>query len=134
MELLKLKHPIEINGKKVEELTYDPQQITVEMFAQAEARKMAAAKRNISMTMACEMDYSFHIYLGFMAVIAVNPEIDVTDLERASGSDLIAFSRIGRLFTFGTAAEASEDETSDEQSETTPEHSTPQSETSNKKD
>lgn len=134
MELLKLKTPIEINGKKVKELSYDPQKITVEMFADAEARKLRATTRKGGCTVAFELDYSFHLYLGFMAIIAVNQEIDVTDLERITGADIYAISRIGRTFILGTAGEASEDETSDEPSETTPENSTRQSETSNKKD
>lgn len=129
MEKLKLGTPLTVNGKKLHELTYDTNEITVALFAEAEARKLKATTAKAGgLAGAAEMDYSMHLYLGMMAVIAVNPEIDISDLERISGSDVMALMRIGRNFTTSRSEEHSEENSSGEQSETTPESSTPQSE------
>jgi hypothetical protein len=40
-----------------------------------------------------------------MAILAVNHEVDITDLERITGSDMMLLIRIGRLFTSRSAEE-----------------------------
>lgn len=131
MEKLKLNTPIVINGKKLKELAYDTDAITVGLFAEAEARKLKATTAKAGGSAgAFELDYSLHLYLGMAAIIAVNPEIDVTDLERITGPDVMALMRIGRNFTTSRSAAPSEESSSGEDSETTPEPSTPPSETS----
>ena len=131
MEKLKLNTPLLVNGKKIKELKFDTNEITVALFAEAEARKLRATTAKAGGSAgAFELDYTLHLYLGMMAVVAVNPEIDVTDLERLSGSDVMALMRIGRNFTTSRSAEPSEESNSGELSETTPEPSTPQPETS----
>ena len=101
MEKLTLQNPITINGKKVKTLTYD--------------------------TGDCELDYSLHAYLAMMAIVAVNSDIDVSDLERISGPDVMELMRIGRNFTTARSAAQSEESGSESSSETTLEPSTPQS-------
>ena len=111
-EMLKLKNPIEINGKAVQDLTYDIELITPEMFAQANALKMkACGATNISGATA-ELDFTFHLYLGCAAIIACNPEIDYTDLLRVTGRDVNAIMQVGRSFFFdaGDSPESSSDE------------------------
>lgn len=131
MEKLELSTPIMINNKKVKELTYDTDAITVGLFAEAEARKLRATTAKAGGSAgAFELDYSLHLYLGMMAVVAVNPEIDIADLERITGPDVMALMRIGRNFTTSRSAAHSEASSSGEDSETTPEPSTPPSETS----
>ena len=131
MEKLKLGTPLTVNGKKVKELTYDTGAITVAMFAEAEARKLKATTGKAGGSAgAFELDYTLHIYLGMMAVIAVNPEIDVNDLERLTGPDVTALMRIGRNFPTSRSVETSEESSSDEPSETTGEPSTLPGETS----
>ena len=71
-----------------------------------------------------------HAYLAMMAIIAVNPDIDVTDLERISGPDVMELVRIGRNFTTSRSAAPSEQSDSESSRETTPEPSTYQSESS----
>ena len=39
-----------------------------------------------------------HLYLAMMAITAVNPDIDIADLERISGPDVMELVRIGRNF------------------------------------
>jgi len=129
-----LSNPITINGKKVKTLNYDANEITSAMFAEADARKMrASGTKGGNLSGAVELDYGLHLYLGFAAITAVNPEIDVTDLERMRGKDVMSVMRIGRNFIISSADE-SEDDNSEDQSETTPEHSTPQSQTSKEKE
>ena len=124
---LTLHIPLTINNKKVKTLKYDTDEITAQQFAEADARKMGASgQRSGNLSGAVELDYGLHLYLGFAAIIAVNSEIDVSDLERIKGSDVMEVMKIGRNFTLGRQEETSQDDDSDEQSETTPEPSTPQ--------
>lgn len=80
-----------------------------------------------------ESDYYLHLQIGFAAILAVNPGVDITDLERIAGLDLYKVSIIGRNFITEALGDFAQ-ETSDEQSETTPEPSTPLSNTSKSKD
>ena len=124
--VLKLNNPIEVNGKKVKELTYDTDAITATQFAEADARKMrASGSKGGNLSGAVELDYSMHLYLGFAAVTAVNPEIDMSDLERLKGADVMEVMKIGRNFII-KPGEGSQGDDSGEQSETTPEPSTHQ--------
>ncbi len=131
-----LDNPIQINGKEVKELTYDANEITAIHFAEADAHRQLATssritKGKVGINASAELDYTFHLYLGIMAVVAVNPEIDVTDLERAKGDDVRQLMGIGRFFITGRSAEASRQNSSDAASETTPELSTPPQQTLN---
>lgn len=130
-----LKHPILINGKYVKVLPYDADEITAVHFAEAESKKMrASGSKGGNLAGAYELDYSFHLYLGFAAIIAVNPEIDYSDLERIKGTDVREVMNIGRNFTIARSEETSVDENSDEQSGTTLEPFTHPSETLNEND
>ena len=83
---IKLDNPVQINGKSYNELTYDISEITAQAFAEADARKLSASgSKNGNAAGAAELDYGLHLYLGFAAIIAVNPEIDISDLERVRG-------------------------------------------------
>lgn len=131
MEKLTLSNPITINGEKVKTLTYDTGAITVGMFAEAEALKLRATTHKAGGSAgATELDYSMHAYLAMMAIIAVNPDIDVTDLERISGPDVMELVRIGRNFTTSRSAAPSEQSDSESSPEIIPEPSTSQSESS----
>lgn len=132
MEKFQLNTPITINGKTVKQLSYDTNAITVGLFAEAEARKLKATTSKAGGSAgALELDYSMHLYLGIMAIVAVNPEIDVSDLERITGPDITQLMRIGRNFTTRKSEEPSERDNSDEPSEITLGPSTPLPNTSN---
>ena len=127
---LLLKHAIKVNNEDVRELTYDAEEITGLLFTEAEARrKVAAGSRNVSNSPVAEVDFGLHLYLGYAAVISINPQYDFTDLERIKGGDVAEVMRIGR--SFFTKSAVSEGESSDEPGETTPESSTPPSQNSN---
>ena len=125
MNKIELKQALMINGKEVKELTYDTSKITVGQFCEAETYSFTAGGNKPKLT-THEFDHGLHIYLGMMAVIAVNPQIDITDMERVKGFDLIQLANIGRNFTLtGAGGESSEQSNSDDTSEITPEPSTP---------
>lgn len=122
MDSIKLKKPIKVNGKTVEELTYDVNEITPAGFAEAEFRKsQASGSKGAPSAAAVELDYSMQLYLGFAAIIAVNPQYDYNDLQRVSGPDVMSVMKVGRNFILASAAEESEAEGSENVSETTPE-------------
>ena len=127
---LVLDNPILINGETVTMLAYDPNEITALQFADADAHRMLSTssrngKGSSGFSNVAELDYTFHLYLGIMAVVAVNPEYDVSDLERAKGDDVRQLMGIGRNFMLGRAGvSASADEISGAASETTPAHTT----------
>ena len=133
MNKIILNKPLKINGQEIKELTYDTGEITVDQFCEAEARKTTVIGNKISAT-ARELDNAFHLYIGFMAIIAVNQHIDVTDLERLKGFDLIKIANIGRIFTTAGGGTDSGQSTSGDTSEATPEHLTPALEKSEKAD
>lgn len=125
---LVLDNPILINGKEVKELTYDAKEITVDLFTKACAMAAEASQTKGFAMKVKETDFNTHLYLGMAAVIAVNPEIDFSDLERVKGFDILDLSDIGTFFIVRKSAEPSEESSSEEQSETIPATSTQASE------
>lgn len=125
MNTLKLTNPIKINGEMVDEVTYDANEIDGILFATAEAtRKVAAGMKNTAITPAVEFDFGLHLYLGFAAIIAVNPKYDFSDMERIKGRDVVEVMAIGRNFIMKQEA-ALQENASDEHTEITPESITP---------
>lgn len=132
MKTLKLRNPIMINGEKIAEVTYDANEIDGILFATAESkRKAAAGMKNTTITPAAEFDFGLHLYLGFAAIVAVNPSYDFSDVERIKGRDVVEVMAIGRNFMLASDQEQQESD-SDEPIETTPE-STTQAQPSSKK-
>lgn len=131
-EKFELGKPLLINGTNVTELTYDFEEIDCDSFTQAfsyaAAKALEANQKGKQSAAIMEQDVNFHMYLGMQAIIAVNPEIDMTDLERIKGYDLVNIARLGRNFIYGKSGEISNPSSSEEQSEATPESSTPESE------
>ena len=124
MNTLKLKNPIKINGVEVAEVTYDSNEIDGILFATAESkRKAAAGMKNTSIAPAAEFDFSLHLYLGFAAIVAVNPSYDFSDVERIKGNDVVKVMAIGRNFMLASDPVQQESD-SDEPTETTPESTT----------
>ena len=120
MKELTLRNPIKINGKEVAVLTHDANEIDGILFATAEAKKKAAAgMKNTTLSPAVEFDFSLHLYLGYAAIIAVNPDYDFSDLERIKGFDTMDIMEIGRNFIF-KSEEKQQASGSDEHTETTP--------------
>lgn len=131
---LKLKNPIMINGEKITEVTHDANEIDGILFATAESkRKAAAGMKNTSITPAAEFDFGLHLYLGFAAIVAVNPDYDFSDVERIKGHDVVEVMAIGRNFMLASEPEPQEND-SDEPIETTPESTTPARQNSKKRE
>ena len=134
MEKITLINPILINGKSVTELTYDTNEITPAGFAEAEYRKNKSnGSKGTNISAAVEVDFSLHLFLGFAAILAVNPEYDFNDLERIKGPDVMEVLKIGRNFIIASVRKSTDDE-SESASETTPESTTPERQSSKAKD
>ena len=124
-ESIHLSKPIDINGKQYKELSYDWDEITPGMFNRASALATASNRTGDTNMSIMELDSSLHMYLGMMAIIAINPEIDIQDLQRIKGMDIVKIVVIGRSFITRSVGENSEESSSDEPSDGTPEPSTP---------
>ncbi len=122
--IVELENPIKINNETVTELTYDAREIDSMLYLEACGRCAALDKTKTMTAKLRESDYGLHMYLGFAAIVAVNPNIDFTDLERVKGRDILKISNIGLLFTLGRLGETSAQSNSDEQSENMPDIST----------
>lgn len=126
-EKLKLKNPIMIDGKEMNELSYDVEKITNEAFLNA--CSLSAAKNGTQGELLLrENDNALHFYLGVAAICAENPALDRRDLERVKGMDNLKVANIGRVFIMGFLNEALMESGSEEPSEITPEPSTPEQE------
>lgn len=130
---LKLRAPILVNGKQVKELTYDTNEITGDLFLAACSKSSILGKAQNGSAM-MEIDTALHLQLGKAAVIAINPDIDWSDLDQAKGFDLVGLANIGRFFILGRSEDDFEESASDDTSEITPEVSTQAQQKSEKKD
>lgn len=128
---IELINPIKIDGKNIKKLNYDTNEITPELFAEAEGKKLKASRVNGNISGAMELDYPLHLYLGLAAIVAVNSDFTFEDVSRIKGRDVVEVMKIGRNFI--VKSEESQDDDSDEQSETSPESITPASQTLNEK-
>lgn len=129
---LTLKNPVMINGDKITEMKYDTNEIDGVLFATAEAkRKAAAGMKNLSVSAAAEFDFGLHLYLGYAAIVAVNPTYDFSDLERMKGADVVEVMAIGRNFMLKSESEPQENDSA-EPTATTPESTTPARQSSKK--
>jgi len=119
---LRLKNPIMINGNEITEVTYDSNEIDGILFATAESKRKTAAvgRKDISIAPAAEFDFSLHLYLGFAAIVAVNPSYDFSDLERIKGHDVVEVMTIGRNFMLASGEKTQTGDDSGEPTETTP--------------
>lgn len=117
-DIIKLKTPILVDGKQVSEIAVNTEEITGQLYAEADTRKrIAAGTKNVAIIPAVEFDFGLHIYIGYAAAIAANPRFTFEDLERVKGADVISFAEVGRNFLL--KSEDAELNNSDERSEIT---------------
>ena len=115
---IKLVNPITVNGKTVNQLEYNTEEITGQLFCEADVkRRIAAGTKNVAIAPAAEFDYGLHLYLGFAACVAAAPEMDFADLERVHGADVVEIMAVGRNFIL--KSEDSAQSNSDEPTEAT---------------
>lgn len=130
-QTLILETPLLINGKEIKELDYDANEITALQFSEACMKASELSKNSSSFTLRLkENDYGLHLYLGFEAIIAINPEIDLKDLERIKGKDILKITDIGMVFIFRKSEADSQEKELGQLCETMPDTSTAVSETS----
>ncbi|MDD3237916.1 MAG: hypothetical protein PHV37_07460 [Candidatus Gastranaerophilales bacterium] len=99
VEKLELQEPIVINGAELKVIDYDISKIGVAEIGKAEIEKSKifgrAAITNLKVAQA---DYLLHCLLGMQAIIACNPNIDMEDLKRIKGYDMVQVAAIGTRF------------------------------------
>lgn len=115
---LKLRYPILIDGKTLNELTYDAEEITNDLFLAA-CMKSTISGNDMNASAMKELNTALHLQLGKAAVIAVNPSFDWGDLDRVKSFDLLELCEIGRDFITGGSEAPSEQNASEKRSETT---------------
>ncbi len=121
---LELANPFYITGERITKLEYDIDEITPALFAEAEAMKnkqTGSSRFQGGAAGTMELDYSFHLYLGMAAIIALNPLYSFEDLLQIKGKDTYALMGVGRSFMM--PSEESKEDNSEEQSETMQESS-----------
>lgn len=129
-ETFELRKPIMINNKEVKELTYDFEEIDCNAFAlactYADAKSLVATQQGRPSAAIMEQNSNMHMYLAMMAILAINPAYDITDLERVKGYDIIALTSLGRNFIAGRSEAPLNQNSSEELSEATPGSTTPE--------
>lgn len=111
-EILKLSKPIDINGKKVNEIPYDIEGMTVKDKINA-GKSMKTA--GVPMSTAEELDPDYHMYLFAAAVTRADSEIDITDVMRINAKDAQKGCREVRNFFYLDSEDLSQMNTSEEQ-------------------
>lgn len=119
METIELSRPLLVNGEERTALKCDMDAVGVEAFIRAEARSNAKRNNEGGIASMAEVDYGFHLYLAFEGCVAADASVDVADLERLTGRDLVRLMQVGRFFALG-ADGGSTESGSDEPSESTP--------------
>lgn len=115
IERITLHKPLLVNGKKLNELTYDIDELTINHITKAEGLKSKIGGKDILGTITiAQADYALHICIGMQAVIAVNPEISEEDLQRLKGFDITKLANVGARF-FIEPAEQVEEKSSEQQ-------------------
>lgn len=98
-----LTNPIKINGETVSKLECDFSLLTTQDFVTASAKASASAA--VAAGIATEMDPGFQMQLAIRAIARTMKGVDVVDLERITGYDILKVSRLGRDFICGGLAE-----------------------------
>lgn len=108
--IIQLTVPLKVNGTDLTELTYDTSLISIEDLAEIEKeRSQKLGGQGGSVFRVLQNDTLMHALLGMHAVMKVNPQIDINDLNRLKGYDLYQMSLIGMRFFSKPATQESKD-------------------------
>jgi hypothetical protein len=118
---ISLQNPVLIDGKRVNSFTYDANEITAELFMDAETQMLKRRTRGGTAAVDAKLDYGFQLCLGCAAVIAVNSGVTFEDLLRVKGADVSALRDVGQNFILGRSEDEFEATSSDSSSGITPE-------------
>ena len=93
---LKLRKPLRVNGKEINVLTYDVDELTINHITRAEACKSKIGGAGVISV--AQADFPLHVCIGMQAVMVVNPDIAEEDLMRLKGYDITQLASIGTSF------------------------------------
>jgi hypothetical protein len=108
-----LQKPILVNGQNVSDIEYDFDKINGDAFLEASDRSLSKMKEG-GRAGAYELDYGLHLYLAYEAVVRASDGIDINDLERITGFDVVRLQQLGRNFITGKLEDLIQEEDSPE--------------------
>lgn len=94
MKTIALAHPITVNGKERSTIDLDFEALTVDAFTRADSRSHGGEGNVLTLM---EANGTLHLNLAFEAAIAADQTLDITDLERLKGADIMKFAAAGRF-------------------------------------
>lgn len=95
MKTIALAHPITVNGKERSTIDLDFEALTVDAFTRADSRSHGGEGNVLTLM---EANGTLHLNLAFEAAIAADQTLDITDLERLKGADIMKFAAAGRFY------------------------------------
>jgi hypothetical protein len=108
MEKLILTKPVDINGDKVTELSYNFEDMT----ARDKAEATKAFKKAGNMVLVQELDSDYHLYIFATSVKKVEPSFEIEDVLRISFKDAVKAEALVRGFFFLNSEDSSQTSTS----------------------
>lgn len=101
MDTIKLAHPLAVNGATLAELQCDFDKLTTQDFMAASAEVSGLAARSGGVLLGTEFDAGLHVALACRAIARTMPGVDVLDVKRVTGADVLKLQRAGRAFCLG---------------------------------
>lgn len=102
---IKLARPLKINGSDVQILQCDFDKLTTQDFMAASAESAAQAAAAGGVSLGAEFDPGFHVALCIRAIARTMPAVDILDIKRITGADILQLQRAGRTFCLGGLSE-----------------------------
>lgn len=90
MEKIKLYYPIKVDGQEVNTLNADTNALTAKQFLEASSKTGVAANKLM------EINTELHMYLGAFACVNGEGDMDIMDVLRVKGYDIVQLTNIGQ--------------------------------------
>lgn len=105
MEKVVLSKGLMVNGQEVTEITLDFDGITTEDFCAAAGEASVKAAEAGGVSVGSEFDAGFHVAIALRAAVRGTKGLDLMDVRRITGRDILKMARAGRTFCFALVAE-----------------------------
>lgn len=96
-----LTKPLKVNGADVSVLQCDFEKMTTQDFMAASAENSALVAVAGGVSLGAEFDAGLHVALACRAIARTMPGVDLLDVKRVTGSDILQLQRAGRTFCLG---------------------------------
>lgn len=105
MEKVTLSKGILVNGQEMKELTLDFDSVTTEDFCSAAGEASVKAAEAGGVSVGSEFDAGFHLAIALRAACRGTKGLDLLDVKRITGKDVLKLARAGRVFCFSLVAQ-----------------------------